>query len=469
MKNGDLGDYDFKPKLSKHELILERYKTLLNTSSSGEISKSIISTEKFENFDKENLKMNEINNKLSEMLYSEINTNSLNFLTNSRDNPKKKFDTYKFTQTNTQAYYPNLQQNTGKKNFDIQGIQFMNHNNSGNKMKTLYEKQYPTGSCNISSSSDVIQNIKNKYLSISNNFVRKYENPIVKTNNYISPNRAEGIFNNPEIERIRNKYINNNSPHRIQSNNISKESDQKSLLEEMLQKYKNEVNSSCKPINDHQNSPKNLICLNNHSQKYDSQKSKSNPEKKIDSENLNPQNYENKYLNRLELLEDKINKLKDEKLSNISFKDEEKENESILKSSIDSIKSVEEKISSLKLMRKNVLEKHKEKKLLNNHIFKQSQNSNSKDILNKILENVTNQLFYKDKVFTNFQEKEIVDKFCESTAHQNIYEDKSNNKSFDSQFIDPPKIKNKIYRSRTNSTPKKKIQSFEEFIQNQNS
>jgi hypothetical protein len=473
MKNGDLGDYDFKPKLSKHELILERYKTLLNTSSSGEISKSIKGTEKLE---KENLKINEINNKLSEMLYTDNNSNSLNFLLESNQDFEKKFGTY--------ANKPNLKHN--KINYDIHGNQAINHNYSVNQRMTFKEKNNVSCHSHSHSSSDVIENIKNKYLSNANNFgkvnnfnllvnlnkneISKQANPnfmslkIMNTlgNKSNSSNGVQGIFNNPEVERIRNKYSKNNSPQIIQEKNISKENNQKSLLEEMLLKYKKEVNNINVPETSSKNLNKEIIGPH----KNDLQLSFS--EEKKEAKDLKSQNSGNKFLSRLEILEETINKLKNEKCSNLSSKIEGSEgNESILTKSIDSIKSVEEKISNLKNMRKKVQERHKEKIEIKNDHQKSYHNNESIHLINKILENVTDKLFIKEKEATNFQIGELKEKSYKWSPIQNRNENVLNkNNSLDLQSIDPPKIKNKILRSRTNSNPKKKIQTFDEFIQN---
>src|SRR5690606_36890578 len=120
-----------------------------------------------------------------------------------------------------------------------------------------------------------------------------------------------------------------------------------------------------------------------------------------------------------------------------------------LTNSLDKIESIDQKITKIKSLKKNKISQHT--------------HQNAGEILNKVIENITSQLFTnanKDK------DREAQFDNNEIHTHSNLNDEKNSQEDFEIRQM--PKNKTKIFKLRASSAPKKKITSFEEFLQTAN-
>ena len=93
----------------------------------------------------------------------------------------------------------------------------------------------------------------------------------------------------------------------------------------------------------------------------------------------------------------------------------------------------------------------------------QHTHQNAGEILNKVIENITSQLF------TNANKDKDREAQFDNNAihtHSNLNDEKNSQEDFEIRQM--PKNKTKIFKLRASSAPKKKITSFEEFLQTAN-
>jgi len=379
MNGKSFDKYDFKPKLSKHELILERYKTILNTSV----------------------------NKTENLIYKDAEP-SVNSECRS---------------TNEELLKDIL--------FNKESIKsILNPNDFINKEKDNFSNR------------DDLDHIRNKYLKNANNNYKLSNANLVKNNTSMINNLINQTNTDLEVEKIKLKYMNNFNKHENTTNKV---------IEEKLSKYRKEY------LDSESDSNNNFI-------KYEKEiKSTNNAHEKIKVE----ENTSNELLQRLSSIENKLNQLNlisftkplevNDKVSNKNEIPKEKslrEEEVITKPLNDNICQSKEMKDSIKetsteiniTNAKEKISNLKVEKIQNKENLKIKSSICTKDILNKMIEDVTGSLFH-DK--------------CEIDENINqLYENKEN------LIINKEKI-SKISKSRTNIPSKIKIPSFEEFLQNE--
>jgi hypothetical protein len=364
MSGKSFDKYDFKIKLSKHELILERYKTILNTSV----------------------------NKTENIIYKDAEP-SVNYECRSTSEELLKDILF-----NKESVKTMLNPN------DFINKEIVNDN--------FCDK-------------DNLDLIRNKYIKNVNNSYKLSNTNLIKNNTSKINNLIDQANTDLEVEKIKLKYINNFNKHEITTNKV---------LEDKLSKYRKEYLDSEKDSNKFIVCEKEIKLTNNTNEKF---------EEKISNELLDRlSSIENK-LNQLNLLSftkpseindkieiPKVKSLKEEEVINNPIK------EKICKSKEIST-TVKEKISSLK-----------NEKILIKENLKIKSSICTKDILNKIIEDVTAKLFHD-----NLEKDDNNSEKCEIKDNLLI------NKDFE-------KI-SKFSKSRTNIPSKIKIPSFEEFLQNE--
>jgi hypothetical protein len=410
----NLNEKEFKPKLSKHELILERYKTLLNSSSSDT---SVINNKSTDNqtnmFNKSyirvtaDLNMNE-NNKIESKLNNIFDSSNIrNFLNN---NTKNNFD---------------LNNINSLDKIEMIKAKYSNFNNNQNN-NTLYSKNRST----------------NMFSTI---------NPSLTGNNFNFNTQINDLLNqnvNYEIEMIKSKYANKQP--------LDLKNPMQNLLEEKLSKYKSQTVASDNKLQ--------------HIKAFEENGGLSN-DISINHYELQPEdNF--KIINKINTLEDKLNSCLSIINKNLNFEKKEIMNKikDIVNNAesppiqepgdLDNVVPIEKNIEKLiKLKKENNLqlielgedsEKNKISKESNHSGVKRHTNTNTNEIMNQLIENITGKLF-----------NDI------NKTHKNTLQNSKIDENEDEIKL-MPSSKLKIYKSRASSTPKKKIQTFEEFIQNEN-
>jgi hypothetical protein len=337
----NLNKNEFNTKLSKHELILERYKTLLLKDEKDERENKVKNIEIYDRNNKVN-NMSETENKLKieELLANKLMKRAyLQNENNQLNNPKDKIELIK-------AKYSN-----GSNNIQIN------------------EKSLVPSSSSLPMS-----------MSLKNNMTSKF-NDILSLKN-----------ENIEIDLIKSKYTMKNNINNTLSNITSKYNTNiptdNPLLEEKLNKYK--LNKSF----DTQSQPS--IEINQRSHSFDN-KLKTSTESllndKIDepihSEEKEIENKETLLLNRLSDVEKRINLLGENKElktnSLIIFSDNKKNNKAI--------KYEDRKIINIEI-KQNI-----KKSIDNSHKI-----NSVNDILNNFIAEVTGSLFNNNKVEENINE-----------------------------------------------------------------
>lgn len=412
---------DYKPILSKHELILERYKVMLEsndkmTANSGTSLKNS-------------------NNMIKSINLSEKASDSKVELMN------KMIENSKFTMKSKTLI--NIQDSSLKDNIEAIRSKYLQNLNrphisqiSGNQ---------------ITSSSSVSASLANKYQNFD----------AFNLNNILSQST------NPDIELIKMKYRggNNNSiPEKIgigsknqTGNNLpSMETNIgqtiNSVLEEKLAKYKKcnkeEVIESFVSMNNNNN-------LENGQSIQNKEKFETNNQIQNDKESVNEQS-NNLMLSRISLIEEKLNLLQSQNTPNEFTAKQNKEIVTKMEQAVDGKLKTKENIISIN----ENISKLKEKKNKNKLMFGQANqqnlenkdnlsfSSNTGDLLNSIMGEVINKLFTQKQKQKN--------------------ENQINKQANENEITFMPKAKTKIFKLRASSAPKKKITTFEEFIENEN-
>jgi len=431
-----INDNQFKPKLSRHELILDRYKTILKSNNT-------YSNEVFNNKDNEKInnnanpnfihpiqyKQSKIENKVNNLIDNSEIRNYLNEKVNYSSNSVISSSAAKQLALNRNLVFP---------------ISIKN-NNQIDEIEMIKAKYSLKNNSNINN----INNISNSFChkEISHPLIQQAnlqnKDSYLKTNSF-SQNLLTNIINNPknsEIEFIKSKYSNysvlaiNTKTNEINKSNTLNENNIK--LEEILAKYKNSyIKSSSSLLN-------NSAIL----KEKENGQSHSNNNSNISNISNNPQT-DSELIRRIHILEEKvtrINSLNTQKFEKLSEKEglinkiKEITDNSLEtcrdKGSISDINKAQCLDSGIKHL-KDLKERNYHKRIKDI----KNEEATSSQMINQILENVTSKLFL--------------------TQHNNIQTvDK------DDQIKLMPK-KAKIFKLKTSSqkTVNRKIQTFEEFI-----
>jgi hypothetical protein len=387
---------EFKPKLSKHELILQRYKNLLNSPS------MIYQENEYE----AKSKLQAHNKKVSE--YSNIT-----------DKTKKLFE-----KIQDKPFSPIVEKIN---------LPYKNNSTSLNSIyHSPYLETYNNNSTlkNTDSNLSNIENIKNKYhkrtdanqLQSQLKFNKSYFN-----NSSINPISNNIIIDNlhgRELEYIRKKYLNkcNEKETTAITNKLN------TIIEEKIIQLKKQDDYSCRQIIASQNKKiiesiehnKEIIFNTNNNLQESLNENYSKPH---EEENTEHRLENNSFLfDKISNIEEKLKQhLKDENMSD--------KNTMVKKLDLSTIESKIEKLKNIKKEQKNFF--------ISNTVTKNSSGITD-HILSKLIYSVTGQLF------TNENNKQI----------------NNNDTSIDNEINTRPKN----LKLRANSAPKKKIMTFDEFI-----
>jgi hypothetical protein len=432
----NLNDNQFKPKLSRHELILDRYKTILKSNNT-------YSNEVLNNKDKEKTNHNAYLNNILPIQYKESKIE--NKVNNLIDNSEiRTFLKEKNNYSNNSVVSSSAtKQFALNKNLVLTSS--IKKNNQIDEIEMIKAKYSLNNNSNINNINNNSNSFNQK--EISHAFIQ-HGNLQNKDNYFATNSFSENLFTkiidnnskNTEIEFIKSKYSNNSiSVINTTTNEINKSStsnENNTKLEDILAKYKNPEVKSASFLN-------NSFIV----KEKENGQSHSNNNSNISNVTNNPQP-DSELISRIHTLEEKVTQIgslniqKSEKLSEkeglinkikeIANNSLEKYQEKVSFSDINNSQCLESSMKHLKHLKEQNY--HKRIKHIKNEEATPTQ------MINQILENVTSKLFLPQNNNIQTAEKEDQIKLMPKKA--------------------------KVFKLRTSiqKNVNRKIQTFEEFI-----
>jgi hypothetical protein len=411
---------EFKPKLSKHDLILQRYKNLLNSPSFLQEDKQSES----------NLK----SNAKIDILYQsvEVPINSKKIFLKTEDISSSPII------NQTISKYEKLHNKSNKPN--LNSMQYPLYTQNTANTNSLNFMTLTTDS-NLSN----IEKIKNKYHKRTETYQLHYPLKInidYKTDysNSSKNSKFTEIINDTlkarELEDIKKKYLNKSNEKEKITYKLN------TIIEEKILQLKKDVHSdeyskikiyeldNSKQLEVNLSNKKLIQDFNNYSDTIINENGGSiEPDLRTSYQDINKNQEVNNssFLNKILSIEEKLKEHLNEEIV---------ENKLAIYSKSDLVNTIESKIRNFK----KIKIEHK-----NSFISKKDSNKNSnttEEVLNKLIYNVTGQLF----------DNLICKKISSNDTSLDFDTMKNNNKP-------------KIFKLRANSAPKKKIMTFDEFIE----